>query len=385
MPNSTGIRKSPERPPRLVPADSTRFRAAAIGLAASGVEDDHSPAAMNPETSQRKTILTGDVGGTKTVVALYDAVPGQLELRREEVFKSDAHRSLEEVLEKFRSQVPREKVDAACFGVAGTVADGVANLTNLSWQVDAAKLARDCDLPRVHLLNDLEAMAYGMLGLGEDELTVLNPGLQPRRDGNIAVLAAGTGLGEAMLIWDGARHSAVATEGGHANFAPRGEDEIELLRFLQQQHGTYVSYEHILSGPGLFNIYRFLRQKSGESEPAWLAEGLRSEDPSALIGSAGVEERDPVCARAVEMFASIYGSEAGNMALRCLAMGGVMVGGGIAPKLLPVLRRSGVTEAFFDKGKYSEMMRGIRLVVATNPRIPLLGAAEFARAALELD
>lgn len=338
---------------------------------------------MTPKANEKKTILAGDVGGTKTVIALYHAVGGRLELNREEVFKSDEHRSLEEVLERFWSRVTREAVDAACFGVAGAVVDGFADLTNLSWRIDAAQLARKFDLPSAQLLNDLEAMAYGMLGLGDDELTVLNSGAHSSRDGNIAVIAAGTGLGEAMLIWDGERHRAVATEGGHGGFAPRSEDEIGLLRFLQEQYGGHVSYERVLSGPGLLNIYRFLRQRSDEPEPAWLAERLQIEDPSAVIGSVGVEAQDPVCARAVEMFASVYGSEAGNMALRCLAKGGVMVGGGIAPKLLPVLRRGGFAESFFDKGKFSEMMRSTRVVVAMNTRTPLQGAAEFARAQLE--
>jgi len=343
---------------------------------------------MSGENSQRRTILAGDVGGTKTVVALYHSIDRQLELKHEEIFKSAAHDSLEEVLEEFWKQTPREEIDAACFGVAGAVLDGVAKLTNLSWRIDAAKLRQDCELPSVHLLNDLEAMAYGMLNQGEGELIVLNPGENVSRDGNIAVIAAGTGLGEAMLIWDGERHRAVATEGGHGNFAPRSEEEILLLRFLQEEHGDYVSYEDILSGPGLFKIYRFLRQQSGEPEHAWLAERLQREDPSGVIGSVGVEDQDPVCARVVEMFASIYGSEAGNMALRCLAKGGVMVGGGIAPRLLPVLSRGGpggFVESFCDKGKFSDRMRRTRIVVATNPRTPLQGAAEFARASLERD
>jgi len=332
-----------------------------------------------PAVDEENTILAGDVGGTKTVIALVRAVGGRLEVICEEVFESLAHRSLEAVLEAFFTRRPRKRVDAACFGVAGAVLEGVADLTNLSWRVDAAQLARSFDLPSVFLLNDLEAMAYGMLGLGEEELAVLNPGARTRRQGNIAVIAAGTGLGEAMLIWDGERHLAVATEGGHAGFAPCSEEEIGLLRFLRERYGDHVSYERVLSGPGLFDIYRFLRLESREPEPAWLAEHLQIEDPSAVIGSAGVEARDPICARAVEIFASVYGGEAGNMVLRCLASGGVMLGGGIAPKLLPALRRDGFLAAFTDKGKFSKMLRDTRVVVALNSRTPLLGAAGFAR------
>ena len=354
-------------------------RAASAELVVSEGEGGHpSTALMGTGESSSRTILAGDVGGTKTVVALYSAAEGRVELQRETVFASASYSSLDEVLEEFRAAEPAAPVDAACFGVAGAVVDGHTTLTNLEWTIDEGALARSQNIPRVFLLNDLEAMAYGMLGLADDEREVLNPARDPERRGNIAVIAAGTGLGQAMLIWDGERHRAVATEGGHGNFGPRDEDEIELLRFLQRSYGSHVSYEHVVSGPGLSNIYRFLRSRSADPEPTWLADAIRLEDPSAAVGRVGVEGGDPVCVRAVEMFASIYGAEAGNLALRCVAIGGVMIGGGIAPKLLPVLRRGTFLESLFDKGHFAELLRGIEVSVALDPRTPLRGSAAYA-------
>ena len=373
-----------EYPSQLIAPDPGELlwavdRAASAELVVSEDEEGHPSAAVRGTAkNSSKTILAGDVGGTKTMVALYSAAEGRLELRREAVFPSSSHASLEEVLNEFRAVEPAVGIDAACFGVAGAVVDGHTTLTNLDWTIDEGALAHSQNIPHVSLLNDLEAMAYGMLDLGDDEREVLNPPRDPERRGNIAVIAAGTGLGQAMLIWDGERHLAVATEGGHGNFGPRDEEEIELLRFLQRSSGSHVSYEQVVSGPGLLNIYHFLRSRCDDPEPSWLAEAMRAEDPSAAVGSAGVEGSDPLCVRAVEMFASIYGAEAGNLALRCVAIGGVMIGGGIAPKLLPVLRRGTFLESLFDKGHYAELLRGIEVSVALDPRTALRGSAAYA-------
>jgi glucokinase len=323
-------------------------------------------------------ILAGDVGGTKTVLATFEESAQGLVPRRDAVFASREHDSLEEILRRFLAQGQGEEFRAACFGVAGPVAGGRVTTTNLPWQLGEEELSRASGIPRVRLLNDLEAMAHGLLVLPERERAILNRGARADRRATIAVLAAGTGLGQAMLYWDGARHHAIASEGGHASFAPRDEEEIELLRFLRRELGGHVSCERVLSGPGLHNVYRFLREESREPEPGWLALRLAKEDPSAVVGEVGAAGRDPVCERAVLRFASIYGSEAGNLALRQLALGGVMLGGGIAPKLLPVLQRGGFLRAFTDKGRMAPLLAGIEVSVALDPRAPLRGAAELA-------
>jgi glucokinase len=192
------------------------------------------------------------------------------------------------------------------------------------------------------------------------------------------VLAAGTGLGEALLVWDGVRHLAVATEGGHADFAPRDDEEMALLAFMRRELGGRVSTERIVSGPGIHALYRFERERSGEPEPEALSRRLASEDPSAVISALGLSRDDAVCARALRRFAALYGAEAGNLALKVLALGGVYVAGGIAPKVLPVLQEGGFMEAFLDKGRFADLLRRIPVRVATDPEAPLLGAAHFA-------
>jgi len=229
----------------------------------------------------------------------------------------------------------------------------------------------------VALLNDVEAAAYGMLTLGDGERAVLNPG-SPQPHANIAVMAAGTGLGESFLCWDGERYRASATEGGHASFAPRSDREIDLLRFLRDDFGNHVSTERLLSGPGLHNIYRFARQRSRETEPRWIEERMAEEDPSAVIAELALESKDAVCAESLELFASVYGAEAGDIALRYLAFGGVFIGGGIAPKILPALQTDVFLRAFVDKGRYSELIAGIPVWVSLEPRAALLGAAHRA-------
>jgi glucokinase len=324
-------------------------------------------------------ILAGDVGGTKTVLALFEPAGESLRLVRDATFASREHGSLEEILGQFLEGGPKVSLEAASFGVAGPVIDGQCRPTNLPWFLEEQALAAAAGAPRGKLLNDLEAMAYGMLFLRPDELAVLNAGAQPPRRGNVAVIAAGTGLGEAMLYWDGSRHHPMASEGGHSTFAPRTPQEIALLQHLQGQHREHVSFERVLSGPGLFNIYTFLRQTGGVPEPAWLTEKLSREDPSVTVTDTALAGTDPVCVAALELFVSIYGAEAGNLALKCLAIGGMFIGGGIAPKILSALQQPAFLEAFTAKGRLDQLLRDIPVRVALNPRTPLLGAAHFAQ------
>lgn len=320
-------------------------------------------------------VLAGDIGGTKTELASFAVREGALELTAQQTFRSAEHDSFEEILRRFVDGAGAT-ISAACFGVAGAVIDGRVRATNLPWVLDEKELAGVCGAG-VSLINDLAATAYGMLELDASARATLNAG-QPRLD-NVAVVAAGTGLGEALLYWDGERHRAVSSEGGHAQFAPRGDEQIELLRFLRAELG-HVSTERVLSGPGLHNIYRFARARGGDSEPGWLADRLASEDPSAVISELALAGRDSVCEHSLELFVSIYGAEAGDLALRYLALGGVYLGGGIAPKILPALRRAAFWEAFCDKGRFSDLVSRVPVHVALEPRAALFGAARHAAA-----
>ena len=323
-------------------------------------------------------ILAEDVGGTKTVIAQYQLnEQGALEQQRLATYPSRDYLSLDHILQGFLKQTPDDPVLAACFGVAGPVIRGQSRTTNLPWFLSEQDLAKVVGTPRVKLLNDLEATAYGMLFLGPHERVILNPGISGST-GNIAVLAAGTGLGEAILYWDGLRHHAIATEGGHSDFAPRTDREIELLRYLRTRLGGHVSYERALSGPGLFSIYLFLRDSGYGVEPEWVAEALQAGDPSATISRLALAGEDPLCIAALELFANLYGAEAGNLALKCLATGGVFIGGGIAPKILPVLMGGAFMDGFLDKGRFAALLKDLPVCVATNPQTALLGAANYA-------
>jgi glucokinase len=322
-------------------------------------------------------ILAGDIGGTKTVLALYDAAGAGLRQAREGTFPSRDHATFAEVLRAFLGG-DRPALRAACFGVAGPVLDGKVKATNLPWSLDEASLSAVLGGARVKLLNDLEAMAYGALFLRPDELASLNPSAAPWRRGNVAVIAAGTGLGEAILYWDGERHHPLATEGGHCDFAPQTDQEIELLRYLRHKYNGHVSYERILSGPGLHDVFCFLRDSGGAVTAALEKKLDAGGDPSAAVGGAGLDGSDPLAVQAVDLFLSIYGAEAGNLALKCLATGGVFVGGGIGPKLLPALRRGAFVRGFCDKGRFGDLLASLPVDVALNPHTPLLGAAHYA-------
>jgi glucokinase len=323
-------------------------------------------------------IIAGDIGGTKTLIGLYERTTEGMHQRAERAFASADYNALEAILAEFLDDHPGIGLETACFGIAGAIVEGRVHTTNLTWNVSESALeaALGC---RVKLLNDLQATAFGVRYLGPDELEVLNRGATPKHKGNIAVIAAGTGLGEAFLCWDGSQHHPMASEGGHADFAPRDEREIELLRYLQKQFGTHISNERVLSGPGVHNIYCFLRDSGFAPEPQWLKQDLAGGgDQSAIISEAGLAGKDQLCVETLEMFASIYGAEAGNVALRCMALGGVFVAGGIAPKLIKVLRNGKFMHAFAEKGRMSGVLSEIEVSVALNPHAPLIGAAHFA-------
>jgi glucokinase len=320
-------------------------------------------------------VLAGDIGGTKTNLALYATAPGTAPVAlRGASFDSRAFPSLEAVLARFLE--PRDQpVAAAAFGLAGPVLGGIAQITNLPWRVESRVLADVIGCAHVRLLNDLETTAYGALVTAPERLEILNPGVP--QGGNRAVIAAGTGLGQALLSWDGARHYVVATEGGHADFGPSTDEEVGLLEFLRGQFSR-VSWERVLSGPGLHNIFRYLDEGLHRPVAAELRARLQREDPSAVIGTAGMDGGCPTCAEAVAMFIRLYGAQTGNLALTAMALGGVYVGGGIVTKLLPKVRAGSFVAAFVAKDPHRALMQRTPLWILLDPNTSLLGAAHAA-------
>jgi glucokinase len=322
-------------------------------------------------------VLAGDIGGSKTTLAVFRADAAAPQRECEHTYASADHASFYEILEDFLARADRPALAAACVGVAGPIIDDATQVTNLPWRIEAAALADKTGASRARLLNDVEATAFGMLFLAPDDFAVLNEGEAPERRGNISVLALGTGLGEALLFWDGARHHPIATEGSHGSYAPRTEREIDLLRHLQQQLGGHVSTERVVAGGAIGDVYGFLRARSGDPEPDWLSRRLADENAGAVITTAGLAGEDPVCVETLELLVENFASEAGNAALRNLALGGVLLGGGIPPKILSALQDGRFLEAFTEKGRFAPLLRGLRVAVSRVPDTALLGAAHY--------
>ena len=320
-------------------------------------------------------ILAGDLGGTKTNLAYFVQKGDSLDAELVKSYPSKDFRSLGEILKQLMRTYPAD-ITTAAFGIAGPVFHGKSKITNLGWEVDARELASLLDLPSVGLLNDLEATAYGTLRLKRNDIVVLNPGV-PQANGAIVVIAAGTGLGEGGLIWDGVKYVAFPSEGGHTDFAPRSEVEMDLLRYMLRKH-KHVSNERLISGPGLYDIYQFFRLMADHPEPAWLRDQIATSDPAAAVSQAGLEKKDKACEEALDMFVALYGAEAGNLALKLLGTGGVYLGGGIAAKILPRLQERHFMEAFAAKGRCEEFLKQLPVAVIMNDKTALLGAAHYA-------
>jgi glucokinase len=316
-------------------------------------------------------VLAGDIGGTSSRLACFEATPADLVTVAERWYPSQTYNSLAEIVAAFVGE-HHLTVSCACFGIAGPVRSGRVMAPNLPWSVEAAQLATILRLPVVSLINDLEATAWGLPLLSDPDLLVLNPGVADPT-GNLAVIAAGTGLGEALAVWDGTRHRPVAGEAGHADFAPRTELEAQLLLHLRDEFGR-VSYERVVSGPGLHSIYRFLRDLRRLPEDPLVAAALRQGDPAEAISRAALAGQCALCGEALDLFVSLYGAEAGNMALRYLATGGVYVGGGIAPKIIDRLQGPAFMAAFTAKGRLSPLLESVPVRVIRNERTALLGA-----------
>ncbi|MFN7964015.1 MAG: glucokinase [Thermoanaerobaculia bacterium] len=318
-------------------------------------------------------VLAGDVGATTTRLASYHRGPeGSLEEGVRRAYPSAEHSGLEALLRRFLAETG-SRARHLCLGLPGPVRDGRCRITNLPWQVDAHELEATLGLDQVTLLNDLEAQAHALAALPPEALLELAPGA-PEPRGNRALIAAGTGLGEAGLAWDGARHRPFATEGGHASFSPQSELEVTLLGFLARRHG-HVSWERVLSGPGLAEIFEFLCEHRGEVPAAWF---LEARDPAAALTERALAGTHARASEALELFVRLYGAEAGNLALKMLATGGLYVAGGIALKILPRLSQGGFLEGFLDKGRMRELLLTVPVRVVLHPLPGLLGAARVA-------
>ncbi|OQK18181.1 glucokinase [Methyloprofundus sedimenti] len=324
-------------------------------------------------------ILAGDIGGTKTVLALFAKNnQGTLQCEFEQTFASNDYPQFDDILTIFIKS--DTTIDAACLGIAGPIVDQRCQTTNLPWIIDARELSAKFGTKKVKLLNDLEAMAIGMLNSPAEDLLELNPQAQIKT-GNIAVIAAGTGLGQAVLYWDGQQHQPIATEGGHCDFAPQTLQQDRFLCYLRKKFNGHVSWERVLSGDGFGYLYDFLLDIG--FGPACLAVPTANDvssyagDRNAIISRLGINHEDPLCVEAVRLFAELYAAEAGNLALKCLSTGGVYIGGGIGPKIRSALENEKFLSAFTNKGRFKNLLSQMSIKLSLNPNTPLIGAANY--------
>jgi glucokinase len=324
-------------------------------------------------------ILAGDIGGTNTRLGLFEVSGSRLRLSYEKTFLSKNYKGIENILADFlRGQ---KGIAAACFGVAGPVTEEVVIATNLPWWIDIHSLQKVLLLKKVEVINDLVANAYGISVLKKIDFEILNVGRIKK--GNQALISAGTGLGEAILFWDGKQHVPSPSEGGHAEFGPRNHLELELFHYLSSIF-DHVSYERVLSGEGLSHIYQFLKDsKRFGKEPSWLSEKMKLEDPAGVISEMARLRKNKLCSKALDLFTSIYGAAAGNLALQVMAIGGVFIGGGIAPKIIWKMKDGTFMKAFKAKGRLSHIVAHIPVKVIMNEGTALLGAASRAMSLLE--
>jgi glucokinase len=330
-------------------------------------------------------ILAGDVGGTKVHLALYNFENGRLQSVRDRKFPADEFANLDEVVSEFLAAdgdspaVTRADILAACFGLPGPVRDGRLKLTNLPWTLDVRDLSRSLSIQHVFLINDLEANGYGIPELAADKIFTLHPG-DANAVGHRGLISAGTGLGEALMIWDGKKHRPIPSEGGHCDFAARSSREIALLQYLRSILNGRVSFERVVSGLGIKNVYAYLRDVEKLDEPQWLRARLAAEDPNAVISQCAEDGSSSICFETMKIFSAAYGAEAGNVALKVLAMGGIYLGGGISPKILKTLQNGAFIQAFLDKGRLSPLLQAIPVRVILDDTCALLGAAAYAEA-----
>jgi glucokinase len=325
-------------------------------------------------------ILAGDIGGTKVHLALYQFENGRLASTRDHKYPAHEFGSLDDIVNDFfkDDDATRKNVQAACFGCPGPVRNGRLKLTNLPWTLDTRDLQRSLGIEHIFLINDLEANGYGIPELAPEAIYTLHQS-DPAAVGHRGLVSAGTGLGEALLIWDGdKKHTPIPSEGGHVDFAARTDREVALLQYLRRTLNGRVSTERVVSGLGIKNIYAFLKDDQKLEEPVWLAERMQHEDPNAVIGQCAEDGSSELCAETLSIFAGCYGAEVGNVALKILAMGGMYLGGGIAPKILKTMESGVFMQAFLDKGRMSTLLEAMPVRIILDDTCALLGAAGYA-------
>jgi glucokinase len=323
----------------------------------------------------RAMILAGEIGATRTRLAAFEKEGSRLKVVVEKTYPSQEHGSLSEIITAFIT-AEGIAVHSACFGVAGPVRRGRSKISNLPWVIDSRDLAKQLKLDSVGMINDLEAYAYGIDGLDSKDFVTLNEGSEDA-EGNRAVISARTGLGVAGLYWDGFRHHPFACEGGHSDFAPRNALEMELLTYLQKKYGR-ISYERLLSGPGIKNIYDFLRDAHKADEPQWLKDQIAAApDPPALISQLALEGKAAICDQTLSIFVSIYGAETGNCALNFLSTGGIFIGGSVAAKIVPKMKDPIFMQSFLDKGRMVPLLKEIPVTIVLNDDSGIIGAARY--------
>jgi glucokinase len=353
---------------------------------------------VHAQTGSRQIYLAGDVGGTKTILALFEIEGNAVKCLKKEQFSSTCYQTFTELLASFLTGADCTQIAAACIGAAGVIANGSCETTSLPWSVSIKDIGEQANTQNVWLLNDLEATAWGLMDLPEHNFVELNPEAQrlqgkaaetvphcPRhflydpQQGNIAVIAAGTGLGEAIIARNGGDYHVIASEGGYANFAPTNEREIALLRYLLDKYPGHISCERLISGEGLINIYQFLKHTNYAQADPETERRMTEQDPAAVIGEAGVVGSDALCVEALNLFCRLYGAESGNLALKCLSYGGVYLAGGIGAKILPVLQQGEFMQGFLAKGRCRGVLQKIPVKVCINPEVALLGALNYAQ------
>lgn len=322
-------------------------------------------------------IIVGDIGGTKADLAICEMDGPFFKCIKKTRYATQHYNSFIAILNDFIGSGTLQGLNS-CFGVAGPIQNGKSQVVNIKWPLISQEIIQYTGLSTAWLINDLEAIAYGVGALRETDLIFINKGSEEYSTGNAAVIAAGTGLGEAGLIWNGHAHQPVPSEGGHCNFAPTNEEEIELLRYISKRLGGHVSYERVVSGPGITLIYEFLRDSGKYDEPEWLKQEMIGQDTTVVIAKHALDNTSQICVRALDIFIANYGAEAGNLALKFLTHGGIYVAGGIAPKILPKMQSNIFLNAFLSKGRFRSLLETFPVKIINNRDINLLGAARYA-------
>lgn len=335
----------------------------------------HFPLYLSGKKSNKKRIvLAADIGGTKTGLGLFEVTKSGLRLIEESTYPSKDYAAFDDILDVYLKEHPAYKPDILSIGVAGPVIDHAVQLTNLSWSIEAAIIQQERGIDKVFLLNDLEATAYGLKGLEQDDLAVIHAGEQKKE--NMAILAPGTGLGEAGLFWDGTFYHPFATEGGHSEFSPRTDLDMELFHYIRNET-PLISWEYLISGGGIFRIYSFFRDVKGHKEPAWLTEKLKTENPAAVVSHTAMRQLNETCVKAMQLFVTYMAREATSLVLKLKATGGLFLGGGIPPKIYPLLRDELFRQQFVQSDRMDELLAGVPIHIILNSKAALIGAAYF--------